>query len=63
MIPRPRPQTIKSLNKLFYSFIWEYKPDKISRAKLTQSYSRGDLRIIDIDTFTTVLQTFGSKGC
>ena len=37
-IPRPSPRTIKSLNKLFYSFIWDYKPDKISRAKLTKQY-------------------------
>ena len=45
-IPRPSPQTIKSLNKLLYSFIWDYKPYKISRAKLTQNYSRGGLRMI-----------------
>ena len=55
-IPRPSPQTIISLNKLLYSFIWDYKPDKISRAKLTQNYSRGGLRMIDIDTFITGLQ-------
>ena len=61
MIPRPSLQTIKSLNKLFYSFIWEYKPDQISRAKLTQGYSRGGLRMIDIDTFITGLQIFGIK--
>ena len=60
-IPRPSPQTIKSLNKLLYSFICDYKPDKISRAKLTQNYSRGGLRMIDIDTFITGLQIFWIK--
>ena len=55
-IPRPTPWTFKSLNKLFYSFIWDYKPDKISRAKLTQSYPRGGLKMIDVDAFTTSLK-------
>ena len=56
MIPRPSPQTIKSLNKLFYSFIWDYKPDKISRVKLTQSYPREGLKMTDIDVFITRLK-------
>ena len=55
-IPRLSPRTIKSLNKLFYSFIWEYKPDKISRAKLTQSYPRGGLKMTDVDAFITSLK-------
>ena len=55
-IPRPSPETIKSLNKLFYLFIWDYKPDKISRAKLTQSYPRGGLKMTDIEVFITSLQ-------
>ena len=55
-IPRPSPRTIKSLNKLFYSFIWDYKPDKISRAKLTQGYPKGGLKMTDVDAFITSLK-------
>ena len=55
-IPRKSSQTIKSLNKLFYSFIWEFKPDKISRSKRI-----GGLRMIDIDTFITGLQIYWIK--
>ena len=55
-IPRPSPRTIKLLNKLFYSFIWDYKPDKISRAKLTQGYPKGGLKMTDVDAFITSLK-------
>ena len=55
-IPRSSPKTIKSLKKLFYLLIWDYKPDKISTAKLIQSYPRGGLKITDKDVFITSLQ-------
>ena len=54
--PRPSPQTFTSLCMLFYSFIWDYKPDKISRVKLTQSYSKGGLKMTDVDAFITSLK-------
>ena len=34
------------INKLFYKFVWEGKPDKISRKQLVQPYSEGGAKIM-----------------
>ena len=36
------------INKLFYKFVWEGKPGKISRKQLVQHYSEGGAKMINI---------------
>ena len=38
-----------------YSFIWDSKPDKVKR-KLIQNYSKGGLKMLDIDLFINSLK-------
>ena len=39
-----------------FNFIWENKPDKISRKTITNEYTKGGLKMIDIDLFITSLK-------
>ena len=39
-----------------FDFIWENKPDKISRDTITNDYSKGGLKMIDIDKFIISLK-------
>ena len=50
-LPNPSETIIKDLKKIIFSFIWDKKPEKISREQLNQSYSSGGLKMIDIDKF------------
>ena len=47
-IPSPSETLLKEISKLFYNFIWDNKPDKISRQTLTQKYSEGGLKMVNI---------------
>ena len=47
----PDKQTISSLNKLMYSFLWDNKPSKISRDQITNDFFNGGLKMIDLDNF------------
>ena len=46
-LPSPSTFLIKTLNNL----IWDNKPDKINRKKITNSYLHGGLKMVDIDVF------------
>ena len=48
-LPSPDKQTISSLNKLMYSFLWDNKPSKISRDQITNDFFNGGLKMIDLD--------------
>ena len=48
----PTPQgVIKEINSLLYDFLWDGKSDKIKRTEMINSYSKGGLKMIDIQSF------------
>ena len=44
-----------------FDFIWENKPDKINHDTLTNEYSKGGLKMIDIDKFIIPLKASSIK--
>ena len=50
-LPNPSVTIIKDLKNMIFSFIWDKKPEKISREPFNQNYSFGGLTMIDIDKF------------
>ena len=45
-LPTPTSDMIKTINNLFYSFIWDDKPDKINRNQMAKAFQRGGLNMI-----------------
>ena len=43
-LPNPTDRYIQELNKLFFKFIWDNKPEKIKRDIITQDYCKGGLK-------------------
>jgi exonuclease III len=43
--------TIKELNQLAFTFIWQNKPDKVKRNTIISDYENGGLRMIDVECF------------
>ena len=41
-LPSPSPCYIQRLKKIFYTFIWDHKPEKIKRSIVERSYKKGD---------------------
>ena len=59
-LPTPTPDEIKTINlnnNLFYSFIWDDKPDKINRNRMTKSFQKGGLNMIDSEKFIHALKS------
>ena len=56
-LPSPSKTFISSLKNILFDFIWDKKPDKISREQLTQNYFKGGLKMVNIDNFNTALKT------
>ena len=52
----PNENVVKEIKKCMFDFIWENKPDKISRDTITNDYSKGGLKMIDIDKFIISLK-------
>jgi len=50
-------KTIKGINDLFYSFLWDNKGDKIKRSVMINDYKNGGLKMVDIASFTKSLKT------
>ena len=50
-------KTIKEINDLFLSFLWNNKCNKIKRSVMTNDYNNGGLKMIDIASFTKSLKT------
>ena len=48
---------IKELEKKFYTFLWEGKPDKIKRINLTQNYQKGGLKMINLSLFIKAMKS------
>ena len=55
-LPKPNKQTIITLNKQLFSFIWDNKPDKIKRSLIKQDKNKGGLNLADLDTFIDSLK-------
>ena len=49
-------KAIKEVNKLFYSFLWNGKGDKIKRNTIINEYQNGGLRMIDYESFCKSLK-------
>ena len=47
---------IKEANKLFYTFLWNGKCDKIKRDVMINDYPNGSLKMIDIQSFSNSLK-------
>ena len=50
-------KTIKEINNLFYSFLWDNKGDKIKRSVMINDYKNGGLKMVDTASFTKSLKT------
>ena len=50
-LQNPPKETVKQIEQLMYSFLWDNKPDKIKRSTLIKDYNQGGLRMIDIEKF------------
>ena len=49
-------KAIKEVNKLFFSFLWNGKGDKIKRNIIINDYPNGGLKMIDIVSFSKSLK-------
>ena len=48
----PTPNSIlNEINKLFYNYLWNGKPDKVSRKTVSMNYNKGGLKMINIFNF------------
>ena len=56
MLPNPTDNQLKTMMSLIYKFIWNNKPDKISRKTLVADFKEGGLRMCDIPSFVSSLK-------
>ena len=56
ILPSLQKRMINDLNNLFYSFLWNNKPDKVSRKTITIPEKLGGLGMIDINSFWSSIQ-------
>ena len=56
-LPTPSNKFIKDLNSILYGFLWNSKIDKIKRKQITQKYSQGGLKMIDINNYIQGLKS------
>ena len=55
-IPSPSQEFIKTMNSLFFNFIWNNKPDKVKRIYITQDYQNAGLRMVNLKNFISALK-------
>lgn len=55
-LPNPPNELVKTLNKMFYKFLWNKGPDRISRKKIIKDITKGGLRMVQIDSFIKALK-------
>ena len=51
---RTNAKAIKQVNKLFLSFPWNDKGDKIKRDIMINDYSNGGLKMLDIESLASL---------
>lgn len=57
-LPSPSSKFIKDLNEILvlFNFLWKSKVDKIKRKQITQEYSNGGLKMIEINNYIQSLK-------
>ena len=55
-LPSPSPKILNELNKLFYDFLWDGKPDKIKRSVSKTKINKGGIGMIDVHIFDKALK-------
>ena len=55
-LPDPPSVYLAQLNSLMYGFIWNGKPDKISRTQMCKPYCGGGMKMIDLECFIKALK-------
>ena len=55
-LPAPSTDILRDLEKLYFGFIWNFKPDRIARKVIIQDFSRGGLRMIHLVSFIKSLK-------
>lgn len=56
-LPTPSNKFIKDLNEILFNFLWKSKVDKIKRKQITQEYSDGGLKMIEINNYIQSLKS------
>ena len=56
VLQNPDQNCINKIKKLMFQFLWDNKPEKISRDKIIQDYCHGGLKMLDIDKFIQSLK-------
>ena len=55
-LPSPPETYLRDLNTIFFSFLWDSKPEKISRKTVKSDYKYRGLRMVDIHHFMVSLK-------
>ena len=55
-LPNPSYNYLAQLNRIMYHFIWDGKPEKISRIQMCKPYDQGGLKMIDLECFIKALK-------
>jgi hypothetical protein len=55
-IPDPSWEFLKELDKMFFSFLWNNKPSKISKQVVCQPYGKGGLKMINVFHFLSAMK-------
>ena len=55
-LPSPSKKLINELNKIFYIFLWNDKPDKIKRSVMKLKFKEGGLGMVDVELFDKSLK-------
>jgi hypothetical protein len=55
-LPNPNEEFINQLQNMLFKFLWDNKPDKISRKQAYKSYTEGGLNMVDILKFIKSLK-------
>ena len=56
VLNNPGDEIVKQIIHIMFDFLWESKPDKISRKIIVQNYENGGLKMIDLLSFTKALK-------
>ena len=55
-LPKPPEKWMKNLEQVFFKFIWNDKPDKISRSQAVQDYPDGGLKMVHLESYVKSLK-------
>ena len=61
VLQNPDKAYIKSIQSIFYDFLWDSKPDKIARNLIIQDYPDGGLKMVDIESYMHGLKATWEK--